>query len=150
MTELRAPRSSGRTHTRPQRGFTLIELMVVVAVVAILAAVAYPSYQDQVRKSRRGQAKAELVEYAQLAERHHTVQNTYEGFTLPTTQSPRQGTAAYTIAIANVTQGGFTMTATPTPRQAADRCGTLRINHAGVKSHSAGPVDECQFGTLVP
>lgn len=132
-------------------GFTLIELMVVVAVVAILAAIAYPSYQEQVRKSRRGQAKADLVEYAQLAERFHTVNNTYVGFTAPS-QSPRQGTAFYGIAASDLAQNAFRLVATPVAGgpQATDRCGTLRINQAGVKSHSAGTVDECQFGTVVP
>ncbi len=82
------------------RGFTLIELMIVVAVVAILSAIAYPSYTEHVRKSRRAQAKVDLVEYGQLAERFHTVQNTYSGFTLPTNVSPREGgTAAYTLAL---------------------------------------------------
>lgn len=150
MTAPRSPRVHAGHCAPRSRGFTLIELMIVVAVVAILAAIAYPSYQDQVRKSRRGQAKAELVEYAQLAERFHTVQNTYAGFALPSTQSPRQGTAAYTIAIAGQTQAGFTITATPQGRQTADRCGTLRINQAGAKSHTAGTLDECQFGTLRP
>ena len=42
-------------------GFTLIELMIVVAVLAILAAIAFPSYQEHVRKARRAQAKADLV-----------------------------------------------------------------------------------------
>ena len=45
---------------RKETGFTLIELMIVVTVIAILAAVAYPSYQAQVRKSRMGQAQADL------------------------------------------------------------------------------------------
>lgn len=135
---------------RNARGFTLIELMVVVAVVAILAAIAYPSYQDQVRKSRRGQAKADLVEYAQLAERFHTVNNTYAAFSLPVTQSPRQGASSYTISVATQTQRAFEMTATPAGAQTSDRCGTLRINQAGVRSHSSGAVEECQFGTLVP
>ncbi|WP_279513039.1 type IV pilin protein [Luteimonas yindakuii] len=150
MMALWSMRARGMSQGKYARGFTLIELMIVVAVVAILAAVAYPSYQDQVRKSRRGQAKADLVEYAQLAERFHTVQNTYTGFTLPTTQSPRQGTSAYTLAIVNQTQAGFTMTATPQGRQTADRCGTLQINQAGAKRHSAGTADECQFGSIGP
>ncbi|MET0718666.1 MAG: type IV pilin protein, partial [Pseudoxanthomonas sp.] len=75
------------------RGFTLIELMIVVAVVAILAAVSYPSFQDQIRKSRRAQAKADLVEYAAAAERFHTSNNSYVGFTLPFTVSPREAGA---------------------------------------------------------
>ncbi len=151
LIPLVSDRSSRGALGAHHRGFTLIELMVVVAVVAILAAIAYPSYQDQVRKSRRGQAKADLVEYAQLAERFHTVNNTYVGFTAPT-QSPRQGTAFYGIAVSGLTQSAFNLVATPVAGgpQATDRCGTLRINQAGVKSHSAGTVDECQFGTLVP
>ena len=73
---------------RTGAGFTLIELMIVVAVVAILASIAVPAYQEQIRKSRRAQAKADMVEYAQMAERYFTVNNTYVGFTLPTSQSP--------------------------------------------------------------
>lgn len=151
MMVIASRRSSRPTGRIRSGGFTLIELMVVVAVVAILAAIAYPSYQDQVRKSRRGQAKADLVEYAQLAERFHTVNNTYVGFTAPS-QSPRQGTAFYGIAVSGLTQSAFNLVATPVAGgpQATDRCGILRINQAGVKSHSAGTIDECQFGTLGP
>lgn len=136
---------------RLQAGFTLIELMVVVAVVAILAAIAFPSYQEQVRKSRRGQAKADLVEYAQLAERYHTVNNTYVGFTAPT-QSPREGVAFYGVALSNLAQSTFTLTATPVAGgpQASDRCGVMTINQAGVKTHKSGTVGECQFGALAP
>jgi type IV pilus assembly protein PilE len=125
------------------RGFTLIELMIVVAVVAILAAIAYPSYQEYIRKSRRAQAKADLVELAQLAERHHTVQNSYSGFSLPFTQSPREGgTAHYGLALnPEVTATSFTIVATPANGQANDRCGTLSLNQAGVKTHSEGPSD---------
>jgi type IV pilus assembly protein PilE len=47
------------------KGFSLIELMIVVAVVAILAMIAYPSYQDQMRKSRRGSAQAFMMDVAQ-------------------------------------------------------------------------------------
>src|SRR5690554_6217446 len=91
-----------RSQRLTQTGFTLIELMVVVAVVAILAAIAIPSYQEQVRKSRRGQAQADLVELAQRAERSHTVNNTYAEFwdDVPTDHrvSPRTGTAYYNVA----------------------------------------------------
>jgi type IV pilus assembly protein PilE len=130
---------------RSARGFSLIELMIVVAVVAILSAIAYPSYQEYVRKSRRAQATADLVELAQLAERYHTVQNTYVGFAPPYTTSPRQGTARYNLQVVNPTQGSYSITAAPTSTggQTADKCGTLSINQANVKASSRGTVADC-------
>lgn len=139
---MRATRAStalrGRM-ARPERGFTLIELMIVVAVIAILAAIAYPSYQEQIRKSRRAQAKADLVELTQLAERFRTVNNTYDGFDATPAffgNSPRTGTAHYTLTMDDEAAGAFTLTATPTGAQASDRCGTLTIDQAGVKTES--------------
>jgi type IV pilus assembly protein PilE len=118
-----------------QRGFTLIELMIAVMVIGILAAIAYPSYQDQVRKSRRGQAKADLVELGQQLERYHTVQNKYKDWTLPYSQSPRTGMAQYSIAISNQDINTYTLTATPSSgtKQNKDKCGVLTLNQAGVK-----------------
>lgn len=128
---------------RRSLGFTLIELMITVAVVAILAAVAVPTYQDQVRKSRRAQAKADLVEYSQMAERFHTVQNTYQGFALPSTRSPREGaTAWYTMGIQQAA-GTFTITATPQGAQTKDKCGTMSINQASVKTPAEATVSGC-------
>lgn len=130
---------------RSSQGFTLIELMVVVAIVAILVGIAYPSYQNQVMKGRRAQAKADLVEYAQMAERFHTVNNTYVGFALPYTASPREGgTVAYAIALnPAATQSTFTITATAQGGQASDACGNLGLNQAGVKTASGGTVADC-------
>lgn len=125
---------------RRSKGFTLIELMIVVAVVAILASIALPAYNDSVRKSRRAQAKADIVEYAQMAERYFTVNSTYANFptqlNLPT-QSPREaGTAArYRLTYA-ADATTFTITATPLGGQASDKCGTLTINQAGQKTKS--------------
>lgn len=129
------------------RGFTLIELMIVVAAVAILAAIALPSYNDAVRKSRRGQAKADITEYAQAAERFYTVNNTYVNFDttlgLPN-QSPREAGAAarYNLNYAT-TQNTFTITAIAQGDQANDRCGNLSINQAGVKTNSSGTLADC-------
>lgn len=124
-------------------GFTLIELMIVVAVVAILASIALPAYNDSIRKGRRGQAKADLVELAQTLERHYTVHGRYDTdrdgvtpYALPFAASPRTGTAFYTLA-ANPARTATTFTLTAVPvvgtAQASDTCGTLSINQAGTK-----------------
>jgi len=132
---------TGALQGRLQRGFTLIELMVVVAVIAILASIAYPAYQDSIRKSRRAQAKADLVEYAALAERFRTVNNTYltagtVTFTLPSTKSPRETTAPthYALALSTQTDNTFAITATAQGDQARDRCGNLSLDQAGRKT----------------
>ncbi|WP_133499594.1 type IV pilin protein [Cognatilysobacter terrigena] len=130
---------------RTSRGFTLIELMIVVVVIAILAAIAYPSYSQYTRKAKRNQAKADLVEYAALAERFHTTNNTYVGFTLPNTVSPRQGgNTAYNLTLnPAATQSTFTISAAPTTNQNKDKCGTLTINQAGVKTPNTGSQADC-------
>ena len=131
---------------RTVAGFTLIELMIVVAVVAILAAIAVPSYQEQVRKSRRAQAKADIVEYVQMAERFFTVNNTYVGFALPATVSPREAgaTARYNLAASTQTATQFVLTATATGPQASDRCGDLSVSNTGLKTESgSATLAEC-------
>lgn len=127
------------------RGFTLIELMVAVVIVAILASIAVPSYNESVRKSRRAQAKADLLELAQMAERHFTVNTSYQNFSVPSgmENSPRGGGAvSYTISSTS-DAATFTLTATPVNAQANDRCGTLTVNHQGRRTNSAGEYAEC-------
>ena len=136
----------GRMIRRAGAGFTLIELMIVVAVVAILAAIAVPSYQEQVRKSRRAQAKADIVEYVQMAERFFTVIYTYVGFALPATVSPREAgaTPRYNLAASTQTATQFVLTATATGPQASDRCGDLSVSNTGLKTESgSATLAEC-------
>jgi type IV pilus assembly protein PilE len=59
------------------RGFTLIELMIVVAIVGILAAVAYPAYEQYVQKGERARAKAFMLDVAQKEERYFSSHGAY-------------------------------------------------------------------------
>ena len=119
-------------------GFSLIELMIVVAIIGIIAAFAYPSYQDHVRKTRRSVAQADLMELAQWMERRYTASYTYldgaNAPTLPFTVSPRTGTAFYNISFnGSITANTYQLQAVPSGDQTNDSCGTLTLNQAGAR-----------------
>ncbi|WP_332740297.1 type IV pilin protein [Hydrogenophaga sp.] len=74
--------------SRRSSGFTLVELMITVAIVGILGALAYPSYLESVRKGRRAEARAALLNLLQQQERHLTQNNTYLAFAKGATATP--------------------------------------------------------------
>jgi type IV pilus assembly protein PilE len=139
--------------TSRSKGFTLVELMIVVAIVAILAAIAYPSYSAYVQRSRRAQAKADLTQIAQDLERQFTVQKTYIGYApdggFPTNSPHDGGTTAYTIDAVLLARS-YVLTATTAGPQTSDLCGNLTLDQAGVKTHSAGDGATCAWGTPNP
>lgn len=130
----------GRMIMIKSKGFTLIELMIVIAIVGILAGVAYPSYQASMQKSRRADAQADLMELSSFMERFFTVNNRYDQDTsgtavaLPFTASPRTGTAYYTLSLSAVSASAYTLRAVPTGSQTTDSCGTLTLTQTGQKT----------------
>lgn len=116
------------------KGFTLIELMIVIAIVAILTAIAYPSYQDSVRKARRGSAQADLVELANFMERRFTENNAYNSAAAAATLAA-SGIANdyYVFAILNFSPATYTLQANPQGAQGVDACDKMRLLHTGEK-----------------
>lgn len=118
------------------RGFTLIELMVVVAIIAILASIAYPAYTDYIVKTRRSAGAACLLEQAQFMERYYTTNMGYSSAALPATACRTELSAHYSFDFsAGPAAATYTLAATPQGSQASqDSCGTLTINQAGTKT----------------
>jgi type IV pilus assembly protein PilE len=137
-----------------RRGFTLIELMIAVAVIGILAAIAYPSYTQHVRKSRRAEAKAALLDLAARQERYFSINNRYAdapddlgyaGAQFPVdVLSGRQ--AYYQLSTdVGVPATSYSARATPVGVQSQDTCGTYSINHLGLQGNldNSLPVAAC-------
>lgn len=128
------------------RGFTLIELMIVVVIVGILAAIAYPSYQQYVIKARRGAAQSFMGQVALKQEEFLGANSAFAGsVTNASTATPRglamsipaEVSTYYTFSIDTTTPaGGYTITATAQGVQLRD--GNLTLNSTGAKT----PVDK--------
>lgn len=119
-----------RKHTA--EGFTLIELMVVIAIVAIIAAIAIPSYTEQVRKGRRADAARSVGQLQLDLERWRAENPSYANCTPAPCGSGTYPTLPtsdyYTITLADQGTTAYTITATPAGVQNPDRCGNLVAN----------------------
>ena len=115
------------------RGFTLIELMIVVAIVAILAAIAVPSYARYVEQARRADAKAALLDAAQRLERCHTQFGAYDNVacTAAPLAFPRESPDRHYMIDVVRDSMSFTLTATPQGAQANSPCGTYSFPSVG-------------------
>ena len=128
------------------KGFTLIEVMIVVMVISILSAIAYASYQRNVIESRRKAATGCLMEVGQFMERYYTTNLTYVNAATPGLQCRTDLAAFYTIGVGTPTATGYALTATPVGQQALKdtRCGTLGLTQTGAKTETGtGTVVDC-------
>lgn len=118
-------------------GFTLIELMIVVAIVGILSAIAYPSYQSYLMKGRRASAQTHLMDIAQRQQQYLLDARSYADLTTLNVTTPADVSQYYTIAITPASPTTtFTVRATPKvgTQQAGDPCGVLEIDNTGAKT----------------
>ncbi len=131
-------------------GFTLIEVMIVVAIIAVLSAIAFPSYTEYVMRGNRAEARTALLEAQQFMERFYAANSRYTTAadanpTLPARlQNIPDASARYTLTV-TATINAYTLTANPAGSMAADKCGALSVTNTGVKGRGAtGPtVQEC-------
>ena len=129
-----------------QSGFTLVEVMIVVAIIAILAAIAYPNYQRYVIKTKRTDVMSEMQNIASQLESRKLAQGSYSAISRDikaefAVRYPRQGTQLYNVTINptvltppnNTLTDKWIITATPKANSQVINDGTLTLNYQGIK-----------------
>lgn len=134
-------------------GFSLIELMIVVAIMGILVTVAMPAYTDSIRRSNRAEAKSELVQVASEQERFFSSTNSYSTDATPlntpvVADRDRTSTNAWYLISVDACAGGaigncFIATATAQNEQVTDGCTTFTLTNTGLRGATGLTSDEC-------
>jgi type IV pilus assembly protein PilE len=140
--------------SRP-RGFTLIEIMIVVAILGIVSAIALPSYTSYINRARRADARTQLLQAAQFMQRFYTANDQYANdragngiaTQMPANlkRSPTDGAQVYALAI-DPSVGSYTLTMAPVAGSpmASDPCGSFTLTSTGVRGVTGTKSrDEC-------
>jgi type IV pilus assembly protein PilE len=122
-------------------GFTLLEMVIVVAIVGLLMSLAIPAYQEFMRKSRRAEAKEVIYEAAQRLQQYYTQNDAYTTNATTLQMSTSSTNGYYTMTIAAGNTGSITtsylITAAPAGTQTADTdCGSFMLNSLGQRTVS--------------
>lgn len=128
------------------KGFTLVELMVVIAIIGLLAAVGYPAYTKHVIKAKRSDAIRSLALLAGRMEAYYDVKDTYGGATVNsagtgTVGSNKSEEGYYTLSISSNNANGYVLTATPTFSD--PDCTTLTLDSLGKKGATGANAASC-------
>ncbi len=134
-------------------GFTLIEVMIVVAIISILAAIALPSYTSYIARANRADARAQLMQVGQFMQRFYGANDRYDTIRdgsvgvidrIPANlqQSPADSTALYTLEIptATLTNSSYVLRMVPVAgaKMDGDECGTFTVSSTGVRGVIVG------------
>ncbi len=121
-----------------QQGFTLIEMMIVVAIIGVLAAIAYPNYQRYVIKTKRTDMMSEMQNIASQIESRKLAQGNYGNISAKVKTDfakpyPVQGQALYDLTITDPLVPEWTITATPKSGTRMSSDGPLTLNYQNIK-----------------
>lgn len=142
-----------------QSGFTLVEIMIVVAIIGVLAAIAYPSYQRYVIKTKRVDMMTEMQNIASEIESRKLAQGSYGAISAKVKTDfakayPTQGQALYDVSIGNVAgvtgtdlTSQWLITATPKKNTQMASDGVLSLNYQNIKCRTIGTEKKCGTGS---
>lgn len=146
---------------KPPQGWTLTELLMVMAIMAVLAAMAWPSYTQYIQRGHRAEAMAALLEAQHFMERYYSAHGRYSlqaasgaaavAPALPArlqripADTKADASARYAVSVSQISANSYTLSAVPMGSMAGDKCASLTLSHTAVRGTTSrvATVAEC-------